>query len=91
MVLSVLYVTFQRVLHLVCLLFRSSEFKELEIVVIRHELAVLRRQVELPRFRSADRWFLAAASRMLPRAKWSSLVVTPATLLRWHRHLVAKR
>ena len=90
-VLSVLYIAFQRVLQVVFLLFRSTEFKELEIVVLRHELAVLRREVGQPSFRSADRWFLAAASRMLPRVTWSSLLVTPATLLRWHRRLVAKR
>lgn len=91
MVLSVLYIAFQRVLRLVFLLFRSTEFKALEIVVVRHELAVLRRQVGRPTFWSADRWFLAAAARMLPRVRWSSFVVTPATLLRWHRRLVAKR
>jgi putative transposase len=73
------------------LLFQSTDFKDLEIVVLRHELAVLRRQVERPAFRSADRLFLAAASRLLPRARWSSFLVTPATLLRWHRRLVANR
>src|SRR5919204_5794106 len=72
------------------MLFRSTEFKELEIVVLRHELAVLRRQIERPTFRFADRWFLAAAARTLPRVRWSSFLVTPATLLRWHRRLVAK-
>jgi putative transposase len=91
MVLSVLYIAFQRVLQFVFLLFRSTEFKELEIVVLRHELAVLHRQVGRPTFRPADRWFLPAASRMLPRVTWSSFLVTPATLLRWHRRLVAKR
>ena len=91
MVLPVLYIAFQRVLQLVFLLFRSTEFKELEIVVMRHELAVLRRRIRRPTFRSADRWFLAAAARMLPRVRWSLFLVTPATLLRWHRRLVAKR
>jgi putative transposase len=89
--LSVLYVVLQRVLQLLGLLFQSTDFKDLEIVVLRHELAVLRRQVGMPAFRSADRLFLAAASRMLPRVRWSSFLVTPATLLRWHRRLVANR
>jgi hypothetical protein len=55
-----------RVLALVVLRFRSSDFKELEIVVLRHELAVLRRQVSRPVLRPADRAFLAAASGLLP-------------------------
>ena len=83
--LSVLYVVLQRVLQLVSLVFRSTEFKELEIVVLRHELAILRRQVPRPAFRPTDRVFLAATSRMLPRVMWSAFVVTPATLLSWHR------
>jgi putative transposase len=89
--LSVCYVAIQRLLQLVCLLFRSSGLKELEIVVLRHELAVLRRHVRRPAFRSADRLFLTAASRILPRVAWSSFLVTPTTLLRWHRRLVAGR
>jgi hypothetical protein len=88
-VISVCYVVLLRVLQLVSLRFRSTEFKELEIVVLRHELAVLRRQAERPAFRSSDRLFLAAASRVLPRVTWCSFLVTPATLLRWHRRLVA--
>ena len=63
----------------------------LEIVVLRHELAILRRQVARPALRSADRTFLAAASRLLSRERWSSFFVTPDTLMRWHRQLVAKR
>ena len=89
--LSVCYVAFQRVLQLVCLLFRSPEFKELEIIVLRHELAVLRRQIQRPTLRAADRVFLTAASRLLPRVRWSSFLVTPMTLLDWHRRLVANR
>ena len=91
MVLSVLYVTLQRVLQLLFLRFRSMPSKDLEIVVLRHQVAVLRRQVRRPAFRAADRVFLSAASRLLPRVNWSAFVVTPATLLRWHRLLVAKR
>jgi hypothetical protein len=54
-------------------------------------LAVLRRQVSRPALRPADRVFLAAASRLLARASWRSFLVTPTTLLRWHRQLVARR
>jgi putative transposase len=90
-VISVCYVALLRVLQLVCLPFRSAECKELEIVVLRHELTVLRRQVARPAFRSSDRLFLAAASRLLPRVTWSSFLVTPAKLLRWHRRLVANQ
>jgi len=88
-VISACYVALLRVLQLVSLRFRSTEFKELEIVVLRHELAVLRRQTARPAFRSSDRLFLAAASRVLPRVTWCSFLVTPATLLRCHRRLVA--
>lgn len=77
-------------LQLVCLRFRSAEFKEIGIVVLRHELAILRRHVRHPVFRSGDRVFLAAASRMLPGEKWPSFLITPSTLLAWHRRLVAK-
>src|SRR5450759_301460 len=82
---------FGRVMALVLLCFRSSDFKELEIVVLRHELAVLRRQVSRPALLPADRAFLAEASRLLPRARWGLFFVTPETLLAWHRRLVARR
>jgi transposase InsO family protein len=70
---------------------RDEAFKELEIVVLRHELSVLRRQARRPQLTMADRVLLAAASRLLPRSNWPSFMVTPATLLRWHRRLVARR
>jgi len=79
------------VLQFIALCCRSEEFRELEIVVLRHELAILRRQVGRPELRPADRTFLAAASRLVPRQRWSSFLVTPETLLRWHRQLVARR
>jgi putative transposase len=88
---SLVYLVLRRGLQLAALRFRSSEFKELEIIVLRHELSVLRRQVGRADLKPADRVFLAAASRLLPRASWRSFVVTPTTLLRWHRRLVAKR
>jgi putative transposase len=84
------YVVLQRVLQLVVLRLCSDGLKDLEIVVLRHQLAVLRRQARQPPLTTADRAFMAAASRLLPRAKWTSFIVTAATLLRWHRRLVAK-
>jgi putative transposase len=70
---------------------RSNDFKELEIVVLRHELAILRRRKPRPRMTRNDRVLLAAASRLLPRSRWPSLIVTPQTLLAWHQRLVTKR
>jgi putative transposase len=88
---SLCYLAFRYVLRLVLLRPRSSEFKELEIVVLRHQLAVLRRQTSSPELTPTDRLFLAAARRLLPRSRWPSFVVTPRTLLRWHRGLGARR
>jgi transposase InsO family protein len=79
------------VLQLAALRLRSNDFKELEIVLLRHELAILRRRTRCPAMTWTDRLFLAAASRLLPRARWRSFIITPTTLLRWHRRLVAKR
>lgn len=59
---------------------RSEAFKEFEIVVLRHELSVLRRKAKRPQLTTADRVLLAAASRLLPRRSWRSFMVTPATL-----------
>lgn len=58
---------------------------------MRHQLRVLRRQVRRPSFRQTDRAFLAAAPRFLPRELWGSFLVTPQTLLHWHRHLVRRK
>jgi len=68
LVLVVLLPDASRVLQLAALRFRSDEFKELEIVVLRHELAVLHRQLARPELNPSDRVFLAAASRLLPPA-----------------------
>jgi hypothetical protein len=84
------YPALRRVLALVVLRFRSRQFKELEIVVLGHELEILRRQAGRPQLRPADRVFLAAATRVLPWCRWRALFVTPDTLLRWHRQLVAR-
>ncbi len=85
------YLVCRCLLQLVLLRRRSEACKELEIVVLRHELSVLRRQTRRPQLTMADRVLLAAASRLLPREDWRSFIVTPATLLRWHRRLVALR
>ena len=88
---SLSYLALRCLLQLVLLRSRSESSKELEIVVLRHELSVLRRQAGRPQLRSSDRILLAAASRLMPRSRWISFVVTPTTLLRWHRRLVARR
>jgi transposase InsO family protein len=62
-----------------------------EIAVLRHQLAVLRRQVPRPRYTPADRMLLATLAKLLPRERWAVFLVTPSTLLRWHRELVARR
>jgi putative transposase len=62
-----------------------------EIAVLRHQLAVLRRQVPCPRYTPADRMLLAALAKLLPRERWAVFLVTPSTLLRWHRELIARR
>ena len=91
MFLSFCYLMLRRVLQLLALRVRSNDCKDLKIVVLRHELDVLRRRTRRPAMTWTDRLFLASASRLLPRARWRSFVVTPATLLRWHRRLVATR
>jgi hypothetical protein len=90
-VVSLVYWALRRLLELLVLRMRSEREKEIEILVLRHQLQVLERQVARPQLRPADRALLAAFSRVLPRAAWPSFVVTPPTLLRWHRELVARR
>jgi putative transposase len=78
-------------LELVLLFFRNKQSKEVELLALRHEVAVLRRQVGRPRYEPADRALLAVLSRLLPRSSWGTFGVTPATLLAWRRRLVARR
>jgi putative transposase len=69
----------------------TPDANEVEIAVLRHQLAVLRRQVARPRYTPADRMLLAVLAKVLPRERWAVFLVTPSTLLRWHRELVARR
>jgi hypothetical protein len=85
------YLAIRSLFGLVLLLGRSDRSKDVEILVLRHELAVLRRGSRRPRIEPADRVLLAALSRLLPRQAWAAFSVRPETLLRWHRRLVARR
>src|SRR6266540_1751470 len=92
MVLSLVYWSLRWLLELVVLRHRSEREKEIEILLLRHQLRVLQRQAARPQLTQADRALLAAFSRVLARRAWRrSLFVTPATVMRWHRELVARR
>ena len=90
MVWSFVYLALCRLCELMVLCWRSADAKEVEILVLRHQLTVLRRQHPRPRLQPRDRALLAALSRLLPRPRWSIFVVTPETLLRWHRRMVRR-
>jgi hypothetical protein len=91
MTLRLLYLLFCQVLRSLALLSRSSAAKDAELLMLRHEVAVLRRQVARPRVDWADRSVLAGLARLLPRPAWRGLFIQPPTLLRWHRDLVRRR
>jgi putative transposase len=88
---SFVYLVVRNLFALVWLLTRPRRSKELEILVLRHELAILRRRAARPTLTRADRALLAALSRSLPRPAWTGFPVKPETLLRWHKQLVARR
>ncbi len=90
MALSFLYRAFSRLLQLVRLVSRSNTDLAIEVVLLRHEVAVLRRQVHRPALQPADRAVLAGLARLLPHQRLAPFFVQPATLLRWHRDLVAR-
>ncbi|WP_240948421.1 integrase core domain-containing protein [Planosporangium mesophilum] len=90
MTASLVYLLLRQVLQMLTQLARDGGAKDVELLVLRHQVAVLHRQVHRPDLEPADRVVLAALSRLLPRPRWSAFFVTPATLLRWHRQLIAR-
>src|SRR5712691_8302177 len=88
MLLLVVYLILRRVLGA---LPRPDDERDIELLVLRHEVKVLRRQVKRPQLRRFDRVLLTAASQRLPRRLWPSFIVRPETLLRWHRELVRRK
>jgi putative transposase len=91
MVLSFVYLAFVALLKLLLRGGRRVEVKDLELLVLRHQVDVLRRQIGRPALRPSDRALLSGAARLLPSARRHGLLVTPQTLLRWHRQLVRRR
>jgi transposase len=91
LLLSMLYRLVRCLVGLIAVLARRDLSKDTELLVLRHENAVLRRQVARVRYTLADRVWLAALSGLLPRWRWSEVFsVTPATILAWHRRLVSR-
>ena len=91
MIFSVFYLVVRCLLGSLMVLARRQVFKDAELLVLRHENAVLRRQIVRVRYEPADRLWLAALSRLIPRRRWGEVFgVTPATLLAWHRRLVTR-
>jgi putative transposase len=89
--LRLLYLIFLRLLNLLVLFGRSSASKDVELLVLRHEVAVLRRTNPKPRLDWADRAVFAALVQALPTMLRKHRWVTPSTILRWHRRLIAKK
>jgi putative transposase len=87
MLYALLYAIIRRVLRLSGIFMDA----EAEVLVLRHQLAVLRRQIKRPKMSRRDKLLLSAMSRMLPRERWAAFIMTPGTLMRWHRELVRRK
>jgi hypothetical protein len=88
---KLVYLALRHVISLLVLLARGDATKDIEVVVLRHQLAALRRQIPRPKLQPTDRTLLAALSRALPRVRWSVFLATPDTIMRWHRRLVTRK
>ena len=92
MIISGVYLLVRCLFGCLTVLSRGQVSKDAELLVLRHENAVLRRQIGRVRYQPADRLWLAALSRLVPRWRWGEVFpVAPATLLAWHRRLVARK
>ena len=89
MFLAVIYFILRLVLHVAP--DSDAREREAEILVLRHQLAVMKRKDGRPKLRRLDRMLLAAFARLVPRERWSCFIVSPQTILRWHRELVARK
>jgi putative transposase len=91
MALRLIYQVFINLLGWIVFSTRSDTSKDIEILVLRHQLAVLQRRTPRPPMKWTDRALIAALTRLLPVHRRLGLLVTPATILRWHRQIVASR
>ena len=92
MLLKIAYLLVRRILGLAVLVFRGDRAKDAELLILRHENAVLRRHAARIRYEPADRVWFAALAPFIPRRCWTEIFpVTPATLLAWHRQLAASK